>query len=208
MTSRIWTWALVLPLTLAPQSARSQCCTTPSSAGGHERIGGPSSSERKVQKEIDRLLSSERSRGLLMQALLQDRDFTEAYVGRIAEQPELNAMAQKRLAAGLRDMRSEGRMSNGGQLPSSANEQRYQVTVDGGGFHPSSLTIPAGKPVSLVVTRISDSTCAKEIVIPALSETRDLPLDRPVQIRIPAQQKGTLAFACGMDMYHGRLVIR
>jgi len=45
-------------------------------------MGGQSSSERKVKKEIDRLLSSERSRGLLIEALLQDRDFTEAYIGR------------------------------------------------------------------------------------------------------------------------------
>ena len=208
MTSRIWIWALVLPLALAPELARAQCCTTPSGAGDHERMGESSSYERKVHKEIDRLLSSERSRGLLIEALLQDRDFTEAYVARIAEQPELNAMAQKRLAAGSRDMRSEGRMSHGGQSPSSANEQRYQVTVDGGGFHPGSLTIPAGKPITLVVTRTSDNTCAKEMVIPALNETRGLPLDRPVQIRIPAQQKGTIAFACGMDMYHGRLVVR
>ena len=207
MASRIWIWALVLPLAFAPHSAHGQCCTTLSGAGDHERMGGQSSNEHKVMKEIDRLLSSERNRGLLMEALLRDRDFTEAYIARIAEQPELHAMAQKKLAVGSRDMHSEERMSNGGLAP-SANEQHFRVTVDGGGFHPGSLTIPVGKPITLVVTRTSDNTCAKEIVIPALNETRGLPLDRPVQIRIPAQEKGSLTFACGMNMYHGKLVVR
>src|SRR2546422_107915 len=105
MTFRIWIWALALPLALAPQTALSQCCTTPSGAGGHERMGGESTNERKARKEIDRLLSNEWSRGFLMEALLQDRDFTEAYIGRIAEQPEWRAVAQKKLAQG-RDMRS------------------------------------------------------------------------------------------------------
>jgi len=209
MAFRIWIWALVLPLAFAPQPARSQCCTTPSGAGGHQGMGGESSNERKARKEIDRLLSSEWSRGLLMEALLQDPDFTEDYIGRIVEQPEWRAVAQKKLAVG-RDMRSgdEGRMSAGRLAPRSADERRFRLTVDGGGFHPGSLTIPAGRPITLVVTRTSDNTCAKEVVFPSLNETRRLPLNQPVEIRIPPQEKGTLTFACGMDMYHGRLVVQ
>ena len=99
-------------------------------------------------------------------------------------------------------------MSDRKPEPNQAEERRFQVTVDGEGFHPASLTIPAGRPVTLVVTRTSDHTCAKEIVIPSLNETRSLPLDRPVEIRIPPQERGTLTFACGMDMYRGRLVVR
>src|SRR5436309_2798819 len=165
--------------------------------------------DRTCAKEIDRLLSSEWSRGLLMEALLQDRDFTGDYIGRIVEQPEWRAVAQKKLAVG-RDMRSgdEGRMSAGRLAPRSADERRFRLTVDGGGFHPGSLTIPAGRPITLVVTRTSDNTCAKEVVFPSLNETRRLPLNQPVEIRIPPQEKGTLTFACGMDMYHGRLVVQ
>lgn len=80
MTSRIWIWALVLPLTLAPEAARSQCCTMPSGSGDHARMEGEARSERKVRKDIDRLLSSERSRGLLIEALLQDRDIRDRLV--------------------------------------------------------------------------------------------------------------------------------
>ena len=209
MNSRIWICALVLPLALAPQVANSQCCTMSSGSGDHARMGRGSSSDRKVKKDIDRVLSSERGRALLLDALLKDRDFAEAFFGRIAENPDWRAAAQRQLAAG-RDRRSgdEGRMSDGRLAPRAGDEHRFQLTVDGGGFHPGSLTIPSGKPITLVVTRTSDNTCAKEIVIPALNETRTLPLDRPVEIRMPAQEKGTLTFACGMDMYHGKLVVR
>ena len=206
MTSRILIWALVLPLTLAPEPARSQCCTTPSSSGDHTRQG--TSSERKMKKDIDRVLSSEKSRTLLMEALMQDRDFAEAFIGRIADHPQWRAVAQKRLAAVSRDMSSASasRMATGRMEPLRADERHFRVTVDGEGFHPGSLTIPAGEFITLVVTRTSDNTCAKQIVIPLLNETRSLPLDRPVEIKIPPQDKGTLTFACGMDMFHGVVV--
>ena len=210
MTSRIWIWALILPLTLTPQPARSQCCTMPAGSGDHSRMGGETSSERKVKKDIDRLLSSERSRALLMEALLQDRDFAEAFIGRIAEYPELRAMARKGLTAAPQDMgrTPEDRMSNGRVEPRSEELRRFQVTADGEGFHPGSIKIPAGRPITLVVTRTSDNTCAKEIVIPSLNVTRDLPLNRPVEIRIPPQEKGSVTYACGMNMYRGRLVVQ
>src|SRR6266508_3428244 len=210
MTSRIWILALVLPLALAPQRADSQCCTMSSGGGDHARMGGESSSERKLRQDIDRLLSSERSRGLLIEGLLQDHDFTEAYIGRIAEHPEWRAVAQKKLAAVSRDTRSdaEDRMSNGRPESRATSEQRFHLTVDGEGFHPRSIAVAAGKPVTLVVTRTSDKTCAKEIVFPSLNETRSLPLNQPVQIRIPPQDKGALAFACGMDMYRGMIVAK
>jgi len=208
MKFHIWIWALVLPLTLTAQPARSQCCTTPSGAGGHERMG-ETSSERKTKKDIGRVLSSEKGRVLLMEALLQDRDFSEAFIERIAQDPEWRAVAQREFAAG-RSGRSadESRMSDRRPAPHAADEERLRVTVDGEGFHPGSLTIPAGKPITLVITRTSENTCAKDIVIPSLNETRSLPLDRPVEIRIPPQEKGALTFACGMDMFHGRLVVR
>ena len=67
---------------------------------------------------------------------------------------------------------------------------------------------PAGVPLRLVVTRTSDNTCAKEIVIPSLDETVRLPLNRPAEIMIPPQEKGSLTFACGMNVFRGRLLFQ
>jgi len=65
------------------------------------------------------------------------------------------------------------------------------------------VRIPAGKPATVVFTRTSDQTCAKELVIPALNFRHALPLGKPVAITVPASKMGALRFACGMDMMTG-----
>ena len=80
---------------------------------------------------------------------------------------------------------------------------RLEITVDGAGFHPSDLSVRAGLPAVLVVTRTTDRTCAKEIVIPALDVARPLPLEESVEIVIRPDRKGDIRFTCGMDMVSG-----
>lgn len=84
---------------------------------------------------------------------------------------------------------------------------RVSVTVDGRGYHPESVTVPAGRPATLVFTRTSDEGCGQQLVFPSLNIRRDLPLGQPVEVTItPAA--GTLAFTCGMGMYRGSVVAR
>ncbi len=54
---------------------------------------------------------------------------------------------------------------------------RFELAVTDSGFTPNSITIPAGSPVTLVVTRKTDQTCAKEIVFPAQGIRKPLPLN-------------------------------
>ena len=63
------------------------------------RAPKPSGSEKKMRQSIDRLLSDERGRALLTDALLNDRAFMEALVQRLAAIPEWRAMASRQLAA-------------------------------------------------------------------------------------------------------------
>ena len=97
-----------------------------------------------------------------------------------------------------------------GTTPASAarhHEQRIAITVTTKGFEPATIHARAGEPIVLVVTRTTDKTCAKEIVIAGARIHRPLPLNRPVAIRVAPQKAGTLRYACGMDMVEGRLVI-
>lgn len=73
--------------------------------GGHDpaamqgnRAARPSGSERKLRQSIDRLLSDERGRALLTDALLHDRTFMEGLIQRLAAIPEWRAMASQQLA--------------------------------------------------------------------------------------------------------------
>lgn len=89
----------------------------------------------------------------------------------------------------------------------NATAGRVNITVDGRGYHPASVTVPAGRPVTLVFTRTSDEGCGQQLVFPSLSIRRDLPLGQPVEVTT-TPQPGTLAFTCGMGMYQGSVVVR
>jgi plastocyanin domain-containing protein len=83
-----------------------------------------------------------------------------------------------------------------------------KVTVDAHGFTPSEVHVEKGKPLSLVFTRTTDSTCATEVVFPELKLKKDLPLNKPVSIDVPTDEARTLAFQCGMGMYKSAVVIQ
>ena len=81
-----------------------------------------------------------------------------------------------------------------------------QLTVDGTGYHPSSISAPSGKPVRLTITRTSDEGCGQQIVFPSLNIRRDLPLNQAVTVEFTMPTSGNVAFACGMDMLRGSIV--
>src|SRR5262249_12013813 len=51
------------------------------------------------------------------------------------------------------------------------------------------------------------SPCSEEVVFPALGIHRYLPAFETTLVEIPPTPAGEYAFACGMDMLHGRLVL-
>jgi plastocyanin domain-containing protein len=86
-----------------------------------------------------------------------------------------------------------------------------RVTIGEHGFTPASLAIAkgaAGATAQVIFLRTTDQTCAKEVVFPDLALKRDLPLDTPVTVDLPADAPRTLAFQCGMAMYKGSIVVR
>ena len=90
---------------------------------------------------------------------------------------------------------------------SKGSEQRIPITVTSKGFEPASIPVKAGQSVVLVVTRTTDRTCAKEIVIAERKIKKALPLNRAVEIHFTAVKPGSVRFACGMDMVAGKLVV-
>jgi plastocyanin domain-containing protein len=83
-----------------------------------------------------------------------------------------------------------------------------RVTVDSQGFTPSSIEMKKGQSVTLEFVRTTDGTCAKEVVLPALNIKKPLPLNTPVDVPVPSNEAKTYAFACGMGMLKGSVVVR
>ncbi len=86
-------------------------------------------------------------------------------------------------------------------------EQRVQIKVTSKGFEPARIQVKAGSPVVLVVTRTTDRTCAKEIVIRDFGVHEPLPLEKPVTVSLTPQKPGKIRYACAMDMIAGTLTV-
>lgn len=93
----------------------------------------------------------------------------------------------------------------GCQQSAPAGPQTVKVAVTDAGFVPAEVNVRSGEPVILLVTRTTDETCAKEIVIADENIRRVLPLNQEVRIAFTPEKQGELRYACGMDMISGTM---
>ncbi len=98
-------------------------------------------------------------------------------------------------AAGI----AEGTVKNGVRV--------VEMTVTDEGFVPSKVKVKKGEKVRLLVTRKTDSTCAKEIVIKEAGINQPLPLDKTVTVELTPKKSGEIRYACGMDHISGVLFV-
>jgi plastocyanin domain-containing protein len=88
-----------------------------------------------------------------------------------------------------------------------AGPRQVDISVTSDGFQPAEIKTKAGEPLRLVVTRKTDRTCAKEIVIKDLGIDKALPLNEAVTIDLTPKKDGRLRYACSMDMISGTIVV-
>jgi hypothetical protein len=98
--------------------------------------------------------------------------------------------------------------------PSAGHAELHilKVTVDEQGFTPNGVTVkateePGEKQLLLEFTRVTDKTCAKEVMLPELGVVWDLPLNVPVRVPLPLAQQGQVSFQCAMGMHQGGVFI-
>jgi plastocyanin len=91
----------------------------------------------------------------------------------------------------------------GGQAAQSA-----KIVVTEQGFEPAKVSLQAGSPARLTFVRTTDTTCATEVIFPSLKIKRALPLNEPVLIEFTPAKAGEIAFACGMNMLKGLVVVQ
>jgi hypothetical protein len=77
---------------------------------------------------------------------------------------------------------------------------RVEVQVTEAGFVPDTIPGQVGKPITLVVTRKTDRTCARELVIKGQPGKTELPLDHGVEVTFTPTTAGHLPFGCAMGM--------
>ena len=88
---------------------------------------------------------------------------------------------------------------------------RLDIQVTEKGFEPDAINVPAKKPVTLVFTRKTDSTCTKSVVLKlddGKKIEKELPLNKAVEIAVTFPKAGRLGYACSMDMNKGTIVVQ
>jgi plastocyanin domain-containing protein len=83
--------------------------------------------------------------------------------------------------------------------------RRVPITASTEGYKPDRIPGKPGEKLMLVFTRTADASCIAQLVTPD-KKTVDLPMNTPVEVAVTVPQTGEVAFACGMDMFHGTVV--
>lgn len=81
------------------------------------------------------------------------------------------------------------------------------IRVDGG-YSPSTISIQKGKTTTLNFFRKDPSSCLEEVVLSDFKIRKYLPLNQKVSIAITPEKAGTYDFVCGMNMFHGKLLVK
>lgn len=91
----------------------------------------------------------------------------------------------------------------------AAPVQKHSMDVTSKGFEPSEITVKANEPLELKVTRKTDKTCAKKLAVPEYKIEQELPLNKPVVVKLTPSKAGKVVFGCAMDqMVKGVFVVQ
>jgi plastocyanin domain-containing protein len=75
------------------------------------------------------------------------------------------------------------------------------------GYNPASIRLKRGVPAKVTFLRITESTCATEVVFADYGIRRDLPLNQAVTVSFTPRKAGEFVFTCGMNMHRGKLIV-
>jgi plastocyanin domain-containing protein len=90
-----------------------------------------------------------------------------------------------------------------------------EITVSGsvdiivnGGYSPEIIVIPKGKTTKISFIRKDPTDCLEEVVLPDFKIKKHLPLNQKVTVEITPEKTGEFGYACGMNMYHGKIIVK
>lgn len=88
----------------------------------------------------------------------------------------------------------------------SDNKQKVEVVVNGG-YTPNTVVLKQGVPANIVFDRKDPSGCFSHVMFPDFG-VNGLPIGKQHSIDIDTSKPGEYQYACGMNMFHGKVVIK
>ena len=93
-----------------------------------------------------------------------------------------------------------------GEAGSGSAREHWDIVVEGG-YRPATIAIPVGKTSTITLTRKDPNSCLEEIVMPEFKIKKFLPLNEKVTVELSPTKAGTYGIHCGMNMFHGKIVV-
>lgn len=88
----------------------------------------------------------------------------------------------------------------------TARQGEVDIIVDGG-YKPGIIKVKKGEEVKLTLKRSDPNTCLEEFILPDFKIKKYLPLNKKVGVTFTPNKTGEFGFHCGMNMFHGKIIV-
>lgn len=85
--------------------------------------------------------------------------------------------------------------------------KNVEIIVNGG-YLPEVISIPKGKTTRINFLRRDTSSCLEDVVLSDFKIRKYLPLNKRVGISITPKKAGSYEIVCGMNMFHGKILVK
>ncbi|KKQ49507.1 MAG: hypothetical protein US67_C0014G0009 [Candidatus Woesebacteria bacterium GW2011_GWD1_38_10] len=76
-----------------------------------------------------------------------------------------------------------------------------------GGYKPDVIKLTKGISTTLIIKRTDPNSCLEDFILPDYKISKFLPLNKEVKITLLPGKTGVFGFHCGMNMYHGKIIV-
>lgn len=83
---------------------------------------------------------------------------------------------------------------------------KIDILVEGG-YKPKVIKVKRGERTTLSLLRKDPNPCLEEFILSDFKIKKYLPLGKAVNIEIKPDKAGTFSFHCGMNMFHGKIIV-
>ena len=101
-----------------------------------------------------------------------------------------------------------GNFQKSSQQADLANGRQEGQVVVKGGYEPEVLYLKQGVPAEVTFKMEDTTACRSRLVFSSLGVDKDLSKEKLAKVQIPTDKAGEIDYACGMDMFHGKIVVR
>lgn len=77
-----------------------------------------------------------------------------------------------------------------------------------GGYSPSIIILKKRKQTILSFLRTDANPCLEDVVLSDFKIKKRLPLNQRVDIAVTPERKGEYDISCGMNMFHGKIIVK